>query len=337
MDRLPKEERRRILKEREELRKKLKAESGITNPKELRQIYKYMGLELYEDERGIMPFFRKLNSKLAKVKYSTLLLLLIAMMGAIFAYSSLMNQKGNFVISLSNDLVDYGFELSDTDDFKTVKAVKKSEILLEVNPYTILDMPSGLDEHMGSHNFNNVLAYTFWIRNNGEETRHIDWHLILNKSTKNVSSAVWVMIFKDGDLEIYAKEDSDGTRADISGISESWPYIDLIRDKYYLTETGNGRYKLEAKEYETDRLLASEYNQEETVGEKHKFTVVIWVEGSDVDCTQSIMGGHAGYELKFVENGDDDYLSDLDYRSKIDERVDGLYESFISKIFSKFK
>ena len=33
--------------------------------------------------------------------------------------------------------------------------------------------------------------------------------------------------------------------------------------------------------------------------EVHKYTVVIWLEGDDPDCTNDLIGGHAGMEMNF--------------------------------------
>ena len=34
-------------------------------------------------------------------------------------------------------------------------------------------------------------------------------------------------------------------------------------------------------------------------GEMHKYTVVIWLEGDDPDCTNDLIGGHFGLEMYF--------------------------------------
>ena len=32
-------------------------------------------------------------------------------------------------------------------------------------------------------------------------------------------------------------------------------------------------------------------------GDVHKFTIVIWLEGDDPDCTNELIGGHMGLEM----------------------------------------
>ena len=42
--------------------------------------------------------------------------------------------------------------------------------------------------------------------------------------------------------------------------------------------------------------------------EVHKYTVVIWLEGDDPDCTDELIGGHAGLQMGFelIEETEED-------------------------------
>jgi hypothetical protein len=41
-------------------------------------------------------------------------------------------------------------------------------------------------------------------------------------------------------------------------------------------------------------------------GDIHKYTVVIWLEGDDPDCTDDLIGGHAGMDLRLHLVGEED-------------------------------
>jgi hypothetical protein len=46
-------------------------------------------------------------------------------------------------------------------------------------------------------------------------------------------------------------------------------------------------------------------------GEVTKYTVVMWLEGDDPDCTDALIGGHLGLEMQFsLENSDEDQASE---------------------------
>lgn len=335
---LSRKEKKEIRKERKQLRKKLKAESGIKSKRDFEEICQMLGLVIYDDN-GPIPWiwFWRIKDKISNLTLIGLLGFLISVIFTMFLYASLANQKGNFIIYLSNDIINANFELSDDETFDNPKVLLKSPVLMEVNPYTINDLPAKLDNAVGNNSFNNVVAYTFWIRNNGDKEYSIDWHTILNNSTKNVSEAVWIMLFKDGELSIYAKKNEDDTRAKVDGLSHTWPYYSVLKDKESCKEIADGVYSIEATEYESDRLVTSEYELSMKPGEKHKFTVVIWVEGYDEDCTESILGGHAGYSMTFVEAGDKNYLNNVNYSANINEELDDIKDNKLIRLMNKIK
>jgi hypothetical protein len=45
------------------------------------------------------------------------------------------------------------------------------------------------------------------------------------------------------------------------------------------------------------------------VGDIHKYTVVIWVEGNDPECTDAIFGGYAKFSMKFDKGNTTDSKS----------------------------
>ena len=77
------------------------------------------------------------------------------------------------------------------------------------------DSPATLDlEAEGSHNGRNYLAYTFYLTNNGKETINYQSMLQSVKAAKDADEACRVMIYKNGEPEVFAKENRGLTSSD---------------------------------------------------------------------------------------------------------------------------
>lgn len=310
---LSREEKKHIRKERKKLRKDLRTK-GIKSRREFEKIAQMLGLVYGDDGPFLLPWLWRLGDYLAGLTAWKYLTGLSTIVGLLFAYAALANQKGNFIVNMSNNLVMLDYELSDTEDFDAPKIRCVSDVLKEVNPYSIQDLPDNLDNQEGGHNMDNVVAYTFWIRNNGSQTSSIDWYMLLNKSTKNVYKAVWMMIFDEGQIAIYAGADENGNPEKLEGLSANALIEKAMAQGNQFYEIGENVYGVEAIPYEEERVVASGKNVTLSPGEKHKYTVAIWVEGYDPDCADELIGGHSGYQFRFVQSGsEDDIFEGVDY------------------------
>ena len=68
-----------------------------------------------------------------------------------------------------------------------------------------------IDQYEGTHNGKNYVAYTFYVRNEGKEIISYEYNLSVGDSSKGVEEAAWIMLFKNGKQQIYAKERADKT------------------------------------------------------------------------------------------------------------------------------
>ena len=51
------------------------------------------------------------------------------------------------------------------------------------------------------------------------------------------------------------------------------------------------------KPFEDDNIVAAGRRDDVKVGEVHKYTVVVWIEGDDPDCTNDLIGERIGFEM----------------------------------------
>lgn len=338
---LSREEKKEIRIERRKLRKDLKTK-GITKRKEFEEIAQMLGLVYGDDYPRLLWLWWRFLEFLAQFGLKFYFGLAIAALALILPFSILANQKGNFMVSLSDQLVDQNFVLSDEASLKKQKIILKSDVLKEVNAYSVADMPDNLDEQSGSHNMDNVVAYTFWISNQGKDAIGYDWYLVQNNSTKNVENCAWVMLYDEGRMTMYARLGKDGKPEQTTGYTEPPLIAQAANPKAQYQKEKDGTYRVITTPYAEKNIVALGSEKQLKPGEKHKYTVVIWVEGDDPECTEEIIGGHCGYAMRFTSTGDKQEIyeryTDKEERNKLmqsDTPVNNLINRLKGKIKTK--
>ena len=301
---LTREEKKEIRKERKKLRKDLKLK-GIKKREEFEEIARMLGLVYYEDYPPFLLWwwrFLKWLGALGALKYLLLSGLVLVL---IFPFALLALQKGNFVVSMTDELIERSMNFTETADGAVNKITLHSDVLKEVNPYSILDLPDHLNEFEGSHNMDDVVAYTFWAVNNGDAPIDYDYYIILNNSTNNVYKATWVMFYEEDKMNVFATADESGEPEKITNLADMVFYEQAVEPDKMFVSDGN-TYSLITKPYEDHNLVTKGTVMGLKPGERKKYTVVIWVEMEDKDCTEDIIGGHAGFHMRFAVHGDEE-------------------------------
>ena len=125
---------------------------------------------------------------------------------------------------------------------------------------------------MSTYNGENYIAYTFYLENQGSDVIDYWYQIHIDDVIKNVDEAVRVMIYLNEDKTIYAKAN------EITGEEE------IGTNKFFS---------------ETEVLL--EERQNFNPGDVDKITIVIWIEGDDPDCVDSLIGGEMKMTMKITE------------------------------------
>lgn len=134
-------------------------------------------------------------------------------------------------------------------------------------------LPENINElGEGSHNGENYLAYTFYLENKGSEPIGYWYEIFIDDVIKNVDKAIRVMVYRNNERKIYAKPN------ETTGEAEEGT------EKFYSN---------------TEVLLEHRENFE--AGEIDKFTIVIYLEGDDPDCVDSLIGGEMQMHLDITE------------------------------------
>ena len=236
---------------------------------------------------------------------------------ALFLFSTVTQLRGHFTINMSDGLFKEGFVLSETKGFENPVTHLFCTPAENVPCVSISHLPDDLDTIDGQHNAS-YFAYTFYCRNEGESTVGYEWQINLNSESQNLPAACWVMIFEDGEMAFYARRNVE------TGEAEALPAFDdntrgyigkplggfakYPDEQYQTIEEGNG-YTYERVipfPFVTNTVVARGEQEEVAPMEVHKYTVVIWLEGDDPDCTDDLIGGHVGMDFLFQMTDEED-------------------------------
>lgn len=208
-------------------------------------------------QKGMVRLLTKQNA------VNLALVVLLSIVAVIFLLSLFQTGMGNFTISLSRtDLYKYGIELSDSSAFTSASTRLEANSIQGATNISVKDLPPGLDQTDGSHNGQHYIAYTFYVRNNGSTDFNYRYSIDIKETTMALDSAVRLAVYYNGgDREIFAKRAT------------------------------NGQAEPDTVPFATDTVIDTGTILDMAVGSVDKYTVVIWIEGDDPDCTDERLGG----------------------------------------------
>lgn len=298
---LTKDEVKKIKEGRKQLRKQMR-EMGIKSKKEFELTASSLGL-YFDKNSGFALLLWFFSGK----GLWTLLASAILSMLVLYGFSAITDLRGHFTISMSNKLFRQGFSISETPDFENPTSHLFATPAEEVPCISITNIPETVDRIDGAHH-DTYFAYTFYVKNEGDDIQNMSWQLRINSENKQVSDAAWVMLFVDGNMTIYAKADESGTPQMLPAQGDNTrgyinlPFYDAAADPEnqfeVIKQTGAVTYwRIKPKPFSSDSLVNNGLVQEFHPEEMHKFTIVIWLEGDDPDCTDELIGGHIGMDF----------------------------------------
>lgn len=302
---LTKDEVRSIKQGRKKLRREMR-QMGIKSKKEFELTASGLGLYFDKNKRGAGLLWFLLG------KGGWILLGAgLVLIAALYAFSLVTELKGHFTISLSDELFKQGFTLSETADFNNPTGNLFATPATEVPCISVLQIPEDIAQQDGSNN-QHYFAYTFYIRNEGDAAAGYDWQLNLNAQTKNLSEAAWIMVFENDKMAFYAKAGDDGQSEMLPAAADNtrgyeWaPLRDQAKDpdaQYEIIENPrfpNSMWRIKPIPFVSDTVLIQDTYPSLEPMQVTKYTVVIWLEGDDPDCTDELIGGYMGLDLRIT-------------------------------------
>ena len=217
------------------------------------------------------------RKKLSKTTRRTLLILLVFLI-LLYIILDIIYSEGRFTVTLdSNRTLETGLAIFDS--LNNSHGKRK----LEATPIKFMDnisykwIPDNVDKEAdGSHNGQNYIAYSFYVENQGQRTINYHYEVVIDDIIKNVDNAIRIRIYRNGEAVTYAKKNA----------LDNQPEKDTVAFKDI--ENSEGTIILEkVADFKPDDL--------------DRYTVLVWLEGDDPDCTDSLLGGELKMHMVITE------------------------------------
>ena len=211
------------------------------------------------------------------------LLGMLLLVAVLFIFAFMQEKMGNFTINLNRlELYRKGISIADNGDFDGATARLTASTVEDATNISIDDLPEDIDDLDGSHNGKNYMAYTYYVRNAGKEDLGYKASITLDSCAKGAEKAVRVAVWRNGERVVYAAPATDGGKE-------------------------NG-----CKNFKSDDVVCTYTEKKFLVGNVDRYTIVIWMEGDDPECVDSIIGGSVEFSMKI----DADYKDETSLLAK---------------------
>ena len=210
------------------------------------------------------------KKKKRQIYFKAFLAIVVILLINIYIILSIMYRGENFTVTLDSEYGrESGLVIYEDQNNKYNRTFLRSKDIDFFTDISVNWLPENIDnEGDGSHNGKNYIAYTFYAENMGQDTINYWTTIKIDDVVKNVDEAIRVMVFKNGNKVIYAKNNSETNQ----------PEPNTEPDTVMLDFTENFK-----------------------VGDIDKWTIVIWVEGDDPECKDDLIGGEIKMHMTLTE------------------------------------
>lgn len=250
----------------EELEELMRKQGGEVDPEKI--------VSMYQPHRRR----RKIGAALLRMDRLRLLLLGMMLLVVILFIAAFAQEKmGNFTINLDRlELYRRGISIADNGDFDGATARLTAATVKDATNISIEDLPKNLDSAKdGNHNGKNYMAYTYYVRNAGKEDLSYIARITLDSCSKGAEKAVRIAVWRNGKRVIYA------------------------------APAKNGGTEQNCRNFKSDDVVCEYEEKNFLVGNVDKYTIVIWMEGDDPECVDSIIGGSVELSMHIDTDFDD--------------------------------
>ena len=218
---------------------------------------------------------RKLTSRVVRISLLILLLFLIIL----YIILEIIYHEGKFTITLdSSEDLESGLAIFDSLNNSQGKRRLYADSIKFMDNISYRWLPDDVDTVSdGAHNGENYIAYSFYVENQGERTLNYWYEIIVDDVIKNVDEAIRIRIYRNGKDVTYAKRSSLGGQPEPN--TTPFKSIKDAEDTIILEQVRD------FKPLDLDR-----------------YTIVVWLEGDDPDCTDPLIGGELKMHMVITES-----------------------------------
>ena len=215
---------------------------------------------------------RKMFTRIVKMS----LLVLLLFFSILYLILYVVNSNGYFTIKLDKNLkAERHILLSSDSEFSAETVEIKVKGLEYMDNITEGWIPfDELTSKESDNSQDDYIAYTFFVKNDGNEEVSYKTKIVVESVIKNVDEAVRVALYTNGERKLYAKKAKDG--------KEEPNTISFI----------------------SNHLIMQQDRDNIKPGQIDKYTVVVWLEGKDPECVDDIIGGEMKMAMIITEKTD---------------------------------
>ena len=204
------------------------------------------------------------------------LLILLLFFSLLYLVLYVVNSNGYFTIKLDKNLkAERHILLSSDSEFSAETVEIKVKGLEYMDNITESWIPMAeVIKKEGDNSGDNYIAYTDFIKNDGEQKTDYKSKIVVESVIKNVDDAVRVAVFTNGEKKVYAKKAKNG--------KEEPNTIAFLSNHLIMEQERNG---LEP-------------------GQMDRYTILVWLEGKDPECIDDIIGGEMKMSMVITEKSE---------------------------------
>ena len=217
---------------------------------------------------------RKVTSRVVKISLLLLLLFLIAL----YIILEIIYHEGRFTITLdSHETLESGLAIFDSLNNSQGKRRLYATPIKFMDNISYKWLPDNVDTAAdGSHNGQNYIAYSFYVENQGNEVLNYWYEVVVDDVIKHVDEAIRIRIYRNGKDVTYAKKNSMNGQPEANTI----PFKE-VKD--------------------SDGTIILEQIKNFKPLDMDRYTIVVWLEGDDPDCTDPLIGGELKMHMVITE------------------------------------
>lgn len=234
------------------------------------------------------------RTRILKKLIPALLTAIAVLIVLVYVISVMYNKFGSFTVSVNKyHALQYGLSLSEDRFFSSPTSrldCKAAEEITNIDGSTLDGLDLGAVD--GNDSGENYLCYTFYCKNTGEETLAFEYGINISNMTMDIEKAVRIRLITNYNGALQSK--TDYARA--AGVDEE----------------GNTVPEPNTVAFSSKVTVMQNRQENFRPNDVMKYTVIIWLEGTDPDCVDAIIGGIMKLDMKFSVLSTSDLVSETE-------------------------
>lgn len=194
----------------------------------------------------------------------------VALLLIFYSFTLIYDRTGRFSVSVQSPDEIFAISLCENKEFSTKSSRLVTNQEVQLTNICGDNLPKNIDNVDGDHSSENYLAYTYYCKNVGNADCSLNYELTFNNVSNGIDECVRVRLYINGEYLDYAKTRSDGNGD----------------ETHYCDRPFAGKY-----------VVCRGTCNSVAIDELTKFTIVVWLEGDDADCNDSVMYGKIKFDM----------------------------------------